>query len=333
MSGGPDVIIIKKKAKHAGAHGAAWKVAYADFVTAMMALFMVLWLVSQTDQKLKKSLSDYFRTGVFSGAPSLLEGGSGVGDRGFVDTTNEPPTIEPIVLERDAESVRAAVTAATSEPDLKNIADLVTVKVTENGILIQIAEGRDDLLFDLSSADLKPELTKLLTDLAPTLAHLGYVLELHGHTDARPFPPGSVKNNWSLSFQRAESARLALERAGVPSELIGGVYAHGSTQPLTKDPKSPTNRRLAIFARRVAPPKKDDGKAAKEAPASAKEAPASAKEAPASAKEAPASAKEAPAGAKEAPASAKEAPSNAESDDEASPEQGDTERKSTPKVR
>jgi len=97
------------------------------------------------------------------------------------------------------------------------------------------------------------------------------------------------------------------------------VYAHGSTQPLTKDPKSPTNRRLAIFARRVAPPKKDDGKAAKAAPASAKEAPASAKEAPA--------------GAKEAPAGAKEAPSNPESDDEASPEQGDTERKSTPKVR
>src|SRR5689334_23910407 len=89
MSGGPDVIIIKKKPKGHAPHGAAWKVAYADFVTAMMALFMVLWLVSQTDQKLKKSLSDYFRTGVFSGAPSLLEGGSGVSDRGFVDTHDD----------------------------------------------------------------------------------------------------------------------------------------------------------------------------------------------------------------------------------------------------
>src|SRR5579862_4631643 len=99
----PIIIIKRVKKGHAAYHGAAWKVAYADFVTAMMALFMVLWLVSQTDQKLKKSLSDYFRTGVFSGAPSLMEGGSGVGDRGFVDTSNDPPTIEPIVLERDAE--------------------------------------------------------------------------------------------------------------------------------------------------------------------------------------------------------------------------------------
>ena len=97
MSGGPDVIIIKKKPKGHAAHGAAWKVAYADFVTAMMALFMVLWLVSQTDQKLKKNISDYFRTGVFSGAPSLLEGGSGVSDRGFVDTDADEPAIAPIV--------------------------------------------------------------------------------------------------------------------------------------------------------------------------------------------------------------------------------------------
>ncbi len=293
MSGGPDVIIIKKKPKGHGAHGAAWKVAYADFVTAMMALFMVLWLVSQTDQKLKKSLSDYFRTGVFSGAPSLMEGGSGVGDRGFVDTSTDPPTIEPIVLERDAETLRGAINRAVNEPDLKDLSDLITVKVTENGILIQIAEGRDDMLFDLSSSDLKPELTKLLTQLAPTLAHLGYSLELHGHTDARPFPPGSAKSNWSLSFQRADSARLALERAGVPPELIGGVYAHGATQPIAKDPKSPMNRRLSIFARRKTAAEKQ-GAAAKES------------------------------------AKPKKAAEPDEGDGE-SPRQGDTDRKSTPR--
>jgi chemotaxis protein MotB len=255
MSGGPDVIIIKKKAKGHAAHGAAWKVAYADFVTAMMALFMVLWLVSQTDQKLKKSLSDYFRTGVFSGAPSLLEGGSGVSDRGFVDTHDDEPAITPIVLERDAEALRGAVNNAVASPELKGLADLVTVKVTENGILLQIAEGRDDLIFDLSSSALKPELVKLLADIAPTLATLGYALEFHGHTDARPFPAGSGKSNWNLSFQRADAARSELERNGVPPGLIAGVYAHGSTMPIVKDPKSPMNRRLAIFARRVSAPK------------------------------------------------------------------------------
>jgi chemotaxis protein MotB len=264
VSGGPDVIIIKKKPKHAGAHGAAWKVAYADFVTAMMALFMVLWLVSQTDQKMKKSLSDYFRTGVFSGAPSLLEGGSGVSDRGFVDTSGQDePAIIPMMLERDAETVRGAINQAVNSPDLKDLADMVTVKVTDSGILIQIAEGRDDLLFDLSSSDLKPELVKLLADVAPTLAHLGYALELHGHTDGRPFPAGSTKNNWTLSFQRAESARSELVKNGVPPELIAGVYAHGDTQPVVKDPKSPMNRRLAIFARRVVTAK-SDGKGSKD---------------------------------------------------------------------
>jgi chemotaxis protein MotB len=252
VSGGPEVIIIKKKAKGHAAHGAAWKVAYADFVTAMMALFIVLWLLSQTDQKIKKSLSDYFRTGVFSGAPSLLEGGNGVADRGYVDTADSPPTIEPIMLERDAESVRGALGRALAQPELKGLSNMVTVKVTDAGILIQIAEGRDDMLFDLSSSDLKPALVKLLGELAPTLAQVGYLIELHGHTDARPFAAGSGRNNWALSFQRAERARIELEKGGVPPELIGGVYAHGATTPIdAKDPKSPMNRRLAIFARRV----------------------------------------------------------------------------------
>src|SRR3954453_6175367 len=89
----------KKIIKAAAHHGGSWKVAYADFVTAMMALFMVLWLVSQTDQKIKKELSDYFRTGAFSGAPSVLEGGMGVSDRGFVDTKRGPNVLDTMKSE------------------------------------------------------------------------------------------------------------------------------------------------------------------------------------------------------------------------------------------
>jgi chemotaxis protein MotB len=258
-AGGPDVIIIKKKAKGHAAHGAAWKVAYADFVTAMMALFMVLWLVSQTDQSMRKSLSDYFRTGVFSGAPSVLEGGNGIGDRGFIDTGPNPPIVEAISIERNAETLRNAVKQAIAATGQEKLADHVSVQATEGGLLLQIADGRDDMLFDVSSADLKPALVKLLTELAPTLGKLGYGLELHGHTDARPFPPGSVKNNWTLSFQRAESARMELERSGVPPGLISGVFAHGASFPADKgDPKSAVNRRLAIFARPLARRAKED---------------------------------------------------------------------------
>ncbi|HMI88126.1 MAG TPA: flagellar motor protein MotB [Polyangiaceae bacterium] len=245
----PEIIIIKKKAKGHAAHGAAWKVAYADFVTAMMALFMVLWLVSQTDQKIKKAISDYFRTGVFSGAPSVLEGGMGVSDHGFVDTLSNPQVVDAFDNDASSKFLRDAVRRAIVRSGSTALADRVTITPGPQGTLIQIAEGREDLLFDLSSSDLKPPLVKLLAALGPELAKLGQPLEIHGHTDGRPFASSAGRNNWTLSFERAERARAELQKNGVPDALIGGMYAHAATQPVDKDPLSPTNRRLSIFAR------------------------------------------------------------------------------------
>jgi chemotaxis protein MotB len=250
--GEPEIIIIKKKPKGHAAHGAAWKVAYADFVTAMMALFMVLWLVSQTDQKIKKAISDYFRTGVFSGAPSVLEGGMGVADHGFVDTLSNPGVLDAFNNDASSKFLRDAVRRAIVKSGSTVLAGRVTVKQTGDGTLIQIAEGQDDLLFDLSSSDLKPPLVKLLAALGPELAKLGQPVEIHGHTDGRPFAPGAGRNNWSLSFERAERARSELQKNGLPDALIAGMYAHAATQPVDKDPLSPVNRRLAIFARNPA---------------------------------------------------------------------------------
>src|SRR3954468_10075784 len=128
----PNVIIIKKKAKGHGAHGGAWKVAYADFVTAMMALFIVLWLLAQTDKELQKELSEYFRTGVFSGAPSMLEGGSGLLDKGFVDV--QPDAMESS-LQMNAEAVKDVIQSVIlSNPELQPIKDAVQVSVTPDGI-------------------------------------------------------------------------------------------------------------------------------------------------------------------------------------------------------
>jgi chemotaxis protein MotB len=248
----PEVIIIKKKAKGHASHGAAWKVAYADFVTAMMALFMVLWLVSQTDQKIKKAISDYFRTGVFSGAPSVLEGGMGVADHGFVDTLSNPQVVDAFDNDASSKFLRDAVRRAIVRTGNTALHDRVTITPTPHGTLIQIAEGQDDLLFDLSSSELKPPLVKLLAALAPELAKLGQLIEIHGHTDARPFAAGTGRNNWTLSFERAERARAELQKNGIPDTLIGGMYAHAATQPVDKNPLSPTNRRLAIFARNPA---------------------------------------------------------------------------------
>jgi len=128
VSGGPDVIIIKKKAKGHAAHGAAWKVAYADFVTAMMALFMVLWLLSQTDQETRTELSDYFRTGVFTGAPSVLNGGSGIQSKGFFDVGTQPKSAV----------TRAEVDVATAQVNLIGALNAVVISRTTLNTLMGI---------------------------------------------------------------------------------------------------------------------------------------------------------------------------------------------------
>jgi chemotaxis protein MotB len=245
---GTNVIIIKKKGKgHGGAHGGAWKVAYADFVTAMMALFIVLWLLAQTDKELQKEISEYFRTGVFSGAPSILEGGSGLLDKGFVDTVGDQSEQE---VQQNAQTIRQAIQKAISaDAALTGMQNAVQVTVTSDGLLITFTDNSEDLLFDLSSSALKKPLVKVLEGIAPLLANTGYRLRIQGHTDARPFPAGSVRSNWSLSFERADQARRVLELKGFPDERLVGVFAHGASAPLDpNEPKAAANRRLSILA-------------------------------------------------------------------------------------
>jgi chemotaxis protein MotB len=244
------IIIIKKVKGHGGHHGGAWKVAYADFVTAMMALFIVLWLLAQTDQSTRERLSQYFRTGVLSGAPSVMNGGTGVQQNGYVDVNGvASQTSEQGRLKETAEKIEKEVKAMQMrDADLAALAGQVKISVTDFGLLIQILDGGKDLIFDVSSSELKPALVTLLERLAPILAKLDNQIQVHGHTDARPFPTGSTRTNWSLSFERADRARSVLERSGLRQGQIGGVFAHGSNAPLVKDPKSPDNRRLAILA-------------------------------------------------------------------------------------
>lgn len=251
--GGGRVIIIKKKGKgHGGHHGGAWKVAYADFVTAMMAFFMVMWLLAQTDQTTRQQLSEYFRTGVFSGAPSVLNGGSGIQNKAYFDVVGQS-SIQPETqaFERVAAAVRAAMQRSMAEdPTMKKLAQQLKVSVTEEGLLIQILDGTgDDLLFDRSSVELKPRLEELLAAIAPILGRLDNKIQVHGHTDAKPFPAGSNRSNWTLSFERADAARLVLEKNGLKKGQVGGVFAHGSSALYNpKDPFAPENRRLAILA-------------------------------------------------------------------------------------
>jgi len=251
--GGGRIIIIKKKGKgHAAHHGGAWKVAYADFVTAMMAFFMVMWLLAQTDQTTRQQLSEYFRTGVFSGAPSVLNGGSGIQNKGYFDVVGQSMMQpEQVAFERVAAAVRATMQRQVMEDArLKALSQQLKVSVTEEGLLIQILDGSgDDLLFDRSSSELKPRLEELLALIAPVLGRLDNKIQVHGHTDAKPFPAGSNRSNWQLSFERADAARLVLESSGLKKGQVGGVFAHGSSALYNaQDPFAPENRRLAILA-------------------------------------------------------------------------------------
>jgi chemotaxis protein MotB len=241
------IIVIKKVVKGHGGHGAAWKVAYADFVTAMMALFMVMWLLAQTDKEQQKELSEYFRTGVFSGAPSILEGGSGLLDKGWIDVV---PSNAETALARDAETISGTLKGmAESDPKMMQMKDAINVKVTEEGLLITFTDNNEALLFDVASADLKAPLIHVLQGLGPVLAQMSYKVRIQGHTDARPFPAGSVRSNWSLSFERAEQARRVLQQAGLPEDRLVGVFAHGASAPLDPEhPNAPANRRLSILA-------------------------------------------------------------------------------------
>ena len=157
--------------------------------------------------------------------------------------------VEPNV-QVNADAIQAVISKAIREDaGLAGMKDAVQVTVTSDGLLITFTDNNQDLLFDLSSSALKRPLVQVLEGIAPMLTRTGYRLRIQGHTDARPFPAGSGRNNWSLSFERADQARRVLESNGFPVERLVGVFAHGASAPLDpKDPKAAVNRRLSILA-------------------------------------------------------------------------------------
>jgi chemotaxis protein MotB len=249
-------------------------VAYADFVTAMMALFIMLWILSQTDKETKQVLSEYFRSGVFSGAPSAMQGGSGLLDKGYLDSEGGAKELELETLDVTAAKVDKVLRAqADGGGELAQLMKDVSVQVTAEGLLIQIVDTKGSMLFDLSSAELKPPLIELLKLLGPILARLQNRIQIHGHTDSRKFPPGSPRTNWNLSFDRADRARAILEPVLKPGQIMG-VYAHGDSMPNDADPLAPSNRRLAILAVNREPAKRAKGGATPPAASGAASAPA-----------------------------------------------------------
>jgi chemotaxis protein MotB len=235
-SDAPQPIIIKKKIMHAGHHGGAWKVAYADFVTAMMALFIVLWLMGTSDA-VKKSVSGYFND------PTGKKGETGSGQAGAG---------EDIGLRKDdmgklKEKLEAAM---KQSPELEKLKNQVQMTVTGEGLRIELMESELGTFFDSGNAHASGSGQDMLKMLASELGKMKNRLTLEGHTDARAFSSKNGYSNWELSSDRANSARKLMQDSGLRGDQVAEVRGYAD-QRLRKpeDPSNASNRRVSIIVR------------------------------------------------------------------------------------
>lgn len=237
----PPKVRIKKVAGHGGGHsGGSWKVAYADFVTAMMALFLVLWLVSQGDQKLRSSIANYFRApGAFDTTRgNVFSKGDGQGDDKV--STIMAAKDDQTALYSTAALLRKRLSSATQSDHIK-------IDITEEGLHIQILDKADQASFESGSAVLTPNTKAIIADIAATIKNLPNSIQIGGHTDAYIYP-GAGYSNWELSADRANAARRELVADGIRPERIQRIVGYADTKPLIpSNLYAPANRRISIM--------------------------------------------------------------------------------------
>jgi chemotaxis protein MotB len=292
MNGNKPVVIKKvKKVIGGGHHGGAWKVAYADFVTAMMAFFLLMWLINTTSPEQKRGIADYFAPASVSrssqGSDGLLGGTafqkdgarasgsnrkldeekseesqrtkSGGGADDGADKAREPSeeAIAQALANREtAEFASAEASLRQALQDLPDYAELsrnLIIEQTPEGLNIQLVDQEGRAMFSGSSAEPLARTQRLLEAVAKVVTQLPNRISISGHTDTNPPGPAGY-SNWDLSADRANSARRILEKAGVVGDRIYQVAGKGDREPLyPDDPDLPANRRISIVLLREAP--------------------------------------------------------------------------------
>jgi chemotaxis protein MotB len=251
-----------KRARHGGGHhGGAWKVAYADFVTAMMAFFLLLWLLNAVSKEQLEGISDYFspiskRTAT-SGGFGLLQGET-VATKGVFDAPHgqEAPPAPRTAAESAAEQAETAAQAERAADITDHLGELVqntllahsvSIDMTPAGIRIQIMDQDGLAMFPRGQSVLYKHARTLLSFIAEAIAAAPERIEIAGHTDAAPFSGDGRFSNWELSAERANAARRALVEDGIAEDRVTRVVGHAARQPLyPADPLAPGNRRLTI---------------------------------------------------------------------------------------
>jgi chemotaxis protein MotB len=249
MKGDQPVIIVKKGGHgHGGHHGGAWKVAYADFVTAMMAFFLVMWIVGQSNP-MKAGVAGYFRD------PGVFERGTG-GSAGIMPgapkgITSPTPTpndtdiaVAKEVLEQAAQRMREAIEQL---PDFAKIKDRVDIEVTSEGLRIELIDTANDSFFQVGSAMLHNDSKQLLGVIAGELGKIPNRVAVEGHTDGRAFAGKDGYGNWELSADRANAARRAMQESGLRPDQVDTVRGYADKRPrIADDPLDARNRRISI---------------------------------------------------------------------------------------
>ncbi|HJW33631.1 MAG TPA: flagellar motor protein MotB [Holophagaceae bacterium] len=256
------IIIKKKKGGHAAAHGGAWKVAYADFVTAMMAFFLLMWLLASANANTKAGIAGAFKdTNFFAterGKEILAEHGKGIlpGGRGMAPGPDGEGGSDANALEAAADAEQKAMQqtadsiqkAFHDDQLLSAFEDQLAMDFTDEGLRIQLSDKAAQVLFDSGSSTLKPYTLSVLKEIAMELGKLPNRVVLGGHTDSQQYP-GKTYTNWELSAERANAARRVMEsvKGGLRLGQVRRVTGYADTIPMEgKDPKDPANRRISI---------------------------------------------------------------------------------------
>ena len=251
----PAVIIVKKprRGDHGAHHGGAWKVAYADFVTALMAFFLVMWLVAQS-QGVRQAVAGYFKDpGIFDhqkGNAPIAGGGVPFDPKPVARLKDSPEGLTIVIKDQEMLSKTAGrlKDMLGQIPEFRKLGKQVDIQLTAEGLRIELLEAGEATFFDTGSPAPKPETERILAAVAGELGKLDNHVVLEGHTDSQPYSRSGGYTNWELSADRANSARRVMERHGLRAEQIQGVRGYADTRLRVKDaPLDPRNRRVSII--------------------------------------------------------------------------------------
>lgn len=268
MDNNQPIIIKRVKKSAAGHHGGAWKIAFADFATAMMAFFLVMWLMSSATPEQKRAISGYFQDPIGfteSASPHVIDlGGTPTPSPDRTLNQETDPAIQQSESRIDADQAETFAEQLERErlelllqelqnkvdenPDLTRFKDQILFEITQDGLRIQIMDAANRPMFALGSAQLQPYFEDILLAMADTIRAVPNKISISGHTDAKPYSGRGDFGNWELSSGRANAARRVLVTGGYPEDQVARVVGYASSALFDRDdPLNPVNRRIDIL--------------------------------------------------------------------------------------